>query len=110
MLSSCYATHKHSQVVSSLTIILYSNEEFFPNGALSSPDFARIVSSRHAGRVQDLIAQTHGTVVFGGADECDVEKRFVPPTLVRDVKREDSLMSEYVFSSSTECSWVPESN
>jgi aldehyde dehydrogenase (NAD+) len=89
----------------SLTIILYSNEEFFPSGALSSPDFARIVNSHHVKRIQGLIARTQGTVVFGSAEECDAEKRFVPPTLVSDVKKADSLMSECVSLFNGACSW-----
>jgi aldehyde dehydrogenase (NAD+) len=72
-----------------------AHAEFFPDGPAKSQDYARLVSSRHARRITDLLARTQGTIVVGGAAECDVDQRYIPPTIVRDVEKGDSLMSEY---------------
>lgn len=50
----------------------------------------------HAQRIKKLLDDTKGTIVFGG--EVDVAKKYIAPTLVRDVSGDDSLMSEQVFS------------
>lgn len=52
-----------------------------------------MVSVQHAKRAEDLIKQSKGTVVIGG--ETDVEKKFVAVTILKDVKFDDVLMSEY---------------
>ncbi|KAF6744084.1 Aldehyde/histidinol dehydrogenase [Ephemerocybe angulata] len=41
-------------------------ESFFPNGALNSPDYGRIVSVAHFARVKGLLGETKGRVVIGG--------------------------------------------
>ena len=43
-----------------------------------------------------LIDTTKGTIVLGGG--ADVEKRYIAPTVVRDVKADDSLLSECVIA------------
>ncbi|KAJ3488890.1 hypothetical protein NLI96_g2510 [Meripilus lineatus] len=67
--------------------------EFYPTPIKESPDYARMVSVQHAKRAEDLIKQSKGTVVIGG--ETDVEKKFVAVTILKDVKFDDVLMSEY---------------
>lgn len=52
----------------------------------------RIVNERHIDRLKNLLDNTKGTIVFGG--EIDRDTKYVAPTLIRDVKRDDSLMSE----------------
>ena len=67
-------------------------QSFFPEGPENSDSFARIVSEAHATRIKRLLDNTKGTVVLGG--QTDVAKRYIAPTVVRDVTGEDSLMSE----------------
>lgn len=55
---------------------------------------ARIVSDAHVQRLKRLLDATHGTIVFGG--QVDAERKFIVPTVVRDVKTDDALMSECV--------------
>ncbi len=71
--------------------------EFYPDGPAQSDSFSRIVTSAHAARIKKMVDETRGTVVVGG--EADVEKRYIAPTIVRDVKAGDSLLSECVFCS-----------
>jgi aldehyde dehydrogenase (NAD+)/aldehyde dehydrogenase (NAD(P)+) len=48
-------------------------------------------------RVHGLVQNTKGTIVVGG--EADEATKFIAPTIVKDVKPDDSLMSEYAFLS-----------
>ncbi|KZT02538.1 NAD-dependent aldehyde dehydrogenase [Laetiporus sulphureus 93-53] len=69
-------------------------KEFFATGA--KPDvMSHIVTTAHTQRIKRLIDETKGTVVFGG--KVDLDGRWVEPTLVKDVKGDDSLMSEEIF-------------
>ena len=53
-----------------------------------------LVSEAHTARLKRYIDNTRGKVVFGG--QADVEKKFVAPTIIRDVDGDDSTMEEYV--------------
>nr|VWO99650.1 Trihydroxynaphthalene reductase (EC (T3HN reductase) [Ganoderma boninense] len=68
---------------------------FFPDGPEKSDSLGRIVSEAHTRRIKNLIDHTRGTIVFGG--EADVSRKYVSPTLVKDVPEDDSLMSEEIF-------------
>ena len=70
---------------------------FYPEGPEKSDSLSRIVSTAHAARIKKLIDETKGTIVVGG--QAVVEKRFIAPTIVRDVKEGDSLLGECVLSS-----------
>ena len=69
---------------------------FYPNGPES---ITRVISTSHATRIKSMLANTQGTIVLGG--QVDVERRYVAPTIVRDVKGDDALMDEYVAEIST---------
>ena len=47
-----------------------------------------------AKRLKRYIDETKGKIVFGG--QADVEKKYVAPTVVKDVPLDDALMEEYV--------------
>ena len=65
---------------------------FYPEGPKESGSLSRIISEAQTQRIKNLIDNTNGTIVIGGTVE--VEKRFVEPTIVRNVRMDDSLMSE----------------
>ena len=69
-------------------------KEFYPDSAEKSDSFSRIITETHTGRLGKLIAATKGQIVYGG--KVDVEKRFVEPTIVKDVEGDDALMAECV--------------
>lgn len=72
---------------------------FYPAGARGSDSFARVVSKTQFGHLRGMVAATEGAVVLGGIDAAtgiDETARFFPPTLVRDVGKEDALMRECV--------------
>lgn len=55
---------------------------------------AHIVSDGHVQRLKRLLDATRGTIVFGG--QVDPERKYIVPTVVKDVQTDDALMSEYV--------------
>lgn len=65
----------------------------YGENALSSPDFARIVSDNHFQRIGGLIDQ--GKVLVGG--QSDAASRFIAPTVLRDVTLADKIMSDEIF-------------
>ncbi|PPQ70793.1 hypothetical protein CVT24_001074 [Panaeolus cyanescens] len=73
-------------------------EEFYPDASLraSAPEaYSRIVTPQATNRIAGLLENTQGTVVIGG--EVDKANKYIAPTIVKDVKPGDSLMSEEIF-------------
>lgn len=63
-----------------------------------SPHYARIISTRHHGRLKDLLKKTvdlGAKVEFGG--EADESQRYLAPTLLSNVPLESPLMQEEIF-------------
>lgn len=59
----------------------------------ASADYARIVSPRHLARLEKLLEA--GTIVTGGV--IDHDERYLAPTVVTGVTRDDPLMREEIF-------------
>ena len=76
-------------------LILSRYNAFYPSGPEDSDSFARVISTAHAERIAGLLASSRGTVVLGGA--VDPARRYIAPTVVRDVRADDALMSEEIF-------------
>lgn len=56
---------------------------------------SRIVAPHHFDRLQSILDETSGTIVLGGrTDKADL---WIEPTVVRDVKADDSLMRGEIF-------------
>jgi len=72
-------------------------EEYYGIDPKESPHLARIVNERHVDRVVGLLKQTKGRMLTGGLGSVDREAKFVPPTLVTDVPREDILLQHEIF-------------
>ncbi|KAI9851238.1 MAG: hypothetical protein M1838_004157 [Thelocarpon superellum] len=69
--------------------------EFFPNGAKASPDYGRIVNTRHFQRMEKILKSTKGKVLVGG--ELDEKERFIEPTVVLVDSIDDSMIQEESF-------------
>lgn len=50
------------------------------------------MTEAHAARIKGLVEGTKGKIEFGG--EVNVAEKYVAPTVVSDVRGDDSLMSE----------------
>lgn len=68
---------------------------FMPKGARKSPDFARVVNSRHYARLKKMLDSTMGKIVLGGS--MDEEDLFIEPTAVLVDDIQDSMMTEESF-------------
>jgi len=68
-------------------------EKFYGNEPKNSPDFGRIINSRHAQRLADLLSG--GKVIFGG--EVDTSGCYISPTMLTDVDFDSSLMKDEIF-------------
>jgi aldehyde dehydrogenase (NAD+) len=66
-------------------------KSFFPDGAIASDSYARIVSDNHFSRLKSLLARTKGEIVMGGGTD---DKRGFEPTVLKGVKADDALMDE----------------
>ena len=73
--------------------LIYWYEEMQKEG---DEDFSRIINERHFDRITALLNKTDGKVAYGG--ETDREKKYIKPTIVRDVTMKDSLLSEELFA------------
>jgi len=71
---------------------------FFPDGALLSESYGRIVSDAHFERLKGLLAKTQGKTALGGKWESDGGRRGIEPTVLVDVNEDDVSLQEYVES------------
>ncbi len=68
---------------------------FYGDQVSTTPDFGRIVSSRHHTRLVNLIKTGGGSVAIGNS--YDAESKFLAPTVVVDPDVESALMNEEIF-------------
>ena len=80
----------HDQLLDRLQ---YWFDKFLEKG---NEQFATIINERHFDRISGLLKSTAGVVVYGG--ELDRDRKYIKPTIVRDVMTDDSLMSEELFA------------
>jgi aldehyde dehydrogenase (NAD+) len=76
-----------------LEIITSELNNFYNNDPENSNDYARIINGEGVKRLEAFIQE--GKVDTGG--KSDPEKRYVAPTVIKDVKSEDKVMQEEIF-------------
>ena len=69
--------------------------EFYGQDIINSKDFGRIINDRHMNRLNAILEHDKNKITFGG--EVDFEKRYISPTIIRDVTLEDAVMNEEIF-------------
>jgi aldehyde dehydrogenase (NAD+) len=69
----------------------------FGENPKDSPHFGRVINGNHVRRINELLSKTQGTVVAGGAEAVDPDSRYFPPTLVKDAKMGEPLLTEEIF-------------
>lgn len=82
--------HQEAIFINELRI---SIEQFYGANPELSPDYGRIVSTRHHERLMSLIA--NATVAIGG--QHDEAKRYLAPTVVHKIDATHPLMQEEIF-------------
>lgn len=61
----------------------------------ANPDYPRMITPDHTRSLQETVAATEGTIVYGGS--ADATQRYFEPTIVTDVAETDALMSRELF-------------
>ena len=69
--------------------------EFYGQDIINSKYFGRIINDRHINRLNAILEHDKNKITFGG--EVDFEKRYISPTIIRDVTLEDAVMNEEIF-------------
>eukprot|EP00930_Biecheleria_cincta_P016499 TRINITY_DN13399_c0_g1_i1.p1 TRINITY_DN13399_c0_g1~~TRINITY_DN13399_c0_g1_i1.p1 ORF type:complete len:519 (-),score=115.10 TRINITY_DN13399_c0_g1_i1:160-1716(-) len=72
-------------------------ESTFGTDPSKSPYYGRIINSKHVQRIGGLLAETKGEAVTGGAQRIDADANYIPPTVVRDAKLGEPLLTEEIF-------------
>lgn len=84
----------HAHVANALVERLASAvREFYGDDPRASPDYARIVNTRHHQRLVALLAS--GTAVVGG--QHDVAERYLAPTVLTGVSPDSPAMADEIF-------------
>ncbi|CAG9124124.1 unnamed protein product [Plutella xylostella] len=70
-------------------------KEWYGEDAQKSPDFCRIVNSRHFGRLQAILDTDKSKVAIGG--KYDLQDKYIEPTIIANVKPGDKVMEDEIF-------------
>ncbi|CAG8566628.1 1136_t:CDS:2 [Dentiscutata heterogama] len=71
-------------------------EQFYgPDPQSGTSDYSRIINKNHFDRLQNLLNQTKGKIVYGG--NFDRDDLYISPTIVADVPKDDKLMEDEIF-------------
>jgi aldehyde dehydrogenase (NAD+) len=76
-----------------LSLISEEIRSFYGDNPEKSMDFARVISSGNVKRLSGLFGS--GQIVTGGIT--DAEKRYVAPTIIKDIKPDDPIMKDEIF-------------
>jgi len=63
----------------------------------TSSEYGRVINDRHVGRIGSLLKGTKGEVVLGGMETIDAASHYFPPTIVRNAKIGEPLLTEEIF-------------
>lgn len=61
----------------------------------TNPDYPRMITTEHTRDLAEVLAESHGSVVYGGT--VNATQRYFEPTIVTDVTETDALMSRELF-------------
>jgi aldehyde dehydrogenase (NAD+) len=67
--------------------------EFYGENPQDSPDYGRIISTKHFSRLQSLMKD--GDIIIGG--QIDIENRYIAPTIIDNTSWNDEVMQEEIF-------------
>lgn len=76
-----------------LEMLALEIKTFYGTDPEKSHDFARLISQSSVKRLTGLMKS--GEIVTGGS--ADIENRFIPPTIIKNVKPGDPIMKEEIF-------------
>lgn len=68
---------------------------FYDGDARKSDSFSRIINTKNFDRLATMLEATQGKVVLGG--DTDRDEKYIAPTIVANVRANDSVMKEEIF-------------
>lgn len=75
--------------------IFHRYKIFYPDNEIKDDQYSTIITPQAFKRIKSLLDASKGTIVIGG--EVDENRKYIAPTIVKDVTAEDSLLSEWVL-------------
>ena len=76
-------------------IIFHRYKKFYPDNKIKDDQYSTIITPQAFKRIKSLLDASKGTIVIGG--EADENRKYIAPTIVKDVAADDSLLSEWVL-------------
>ena len=70
-------------------------KEFYGQDIINNKEFGRIINEKHMTRLSNILESDLDKIDFGG--DIDFEKRYISPTILKDVTTDDKVMSEELF-------------
>ncbi|WP_246054262.1 aldehyde dehydrogenase family protein [Antarcticibacterium flavum] len=70
-------------------------ESMFGSDIKQSEYYGRIVNDKTFNKLEQLLQETKGNIFYGG--ETEKNQRFITPTIIENISREDVLMQEEIF-------------
>lgn len=86
-----HETHYEAFITISKKII----DNFYGNDPKLSDDYARIISTYHCERIENLIKDSKCNIIKGG--DVDIPNRYISPTLITDVDLKSKIMIDEIF-------------
>ena len=83
------------KVDSFIEALITAVKKFYTDTPKTFAEYGRIVSKNHLNRITHMLDNTKGEVVLGG--ERDEDARYLAPTIVKNVKLDDSLFDGEIF-------------
>ncbi len=71
-------------------------EDFYPEGALLSVDYSKIINEKHFARLSRILARISKNDIISGG-RTDQEKLKIEPTLIDNVKWDSEIMQDEIF-------------
>ncbi|SPN99539.1 probable Beta-apo-4'-carotenal oxygenase [Cephalotrichum gorgonifer] len=94
-ISTNYVLAERSAVPNLIDALKAVYNDFFPNGAKSSPDLARIVNKGQFQRIKSQVDSSKGKIVLGG--EMDESELYIEPTVVLVDSPSDPMITGETF-------------
>ena len=70
-------------------------QKFYGKNAKESPDFGRIINTKHFNRLSELLKQEHDNILFGG--QTDRDDLYIEPTVLQDITWNSPIMEDEIF-------------
>lgn len=69
--------------------------EFYGEDIINNKDFGRIINAKHMNRLASILEHDKEKIIFGGT--IDMDKKFISPTILKDVTLDSKAMQEELF-------------